>query len=60
LRVVTHTCSRCGTAGEAPEDGLPLGWSLATGDRGVERLCLECTRINVRSIEGKLPEEWWE
>jgi hypothetical protein len=55
------TCSRCGELGDAPEDGLPSGWSLATDpDRGVQRLCARCTRDNVRAIEGKLPEEWWE
>jgi hypothetical protein len=45
---------------EAPEGGLPLGWSLGTSDRGVEKLCVTCTRTNIRAIEGKLPEEWWE
>jgi hypothetical protein len=39
---------------------FPAGWSFATGPRGLEWLCLECTRTNVRSIEAKLPEEWWE
>jgi hypothetical protein len=58
--VATRTCSRCGGSGEAPEDGLPPGWSLATERRGVEQLCATCTRANIRSIEGKLPEEYWE
>ncbi len=36
-----------------------MGWSS-----GIERgrstwLCQRCTRENVRSIEGKLDEEWW-
>jgi hypothetical protein len=57
---VTHVCSRCGASDEGAEDGLPSGWSLETGRRGLERLCLDCTRRNIRSIEGKLPEEWWE
>lgn len=58
--VVVHVCSHCGASGEAPDDGLPEGWSLVTTDRGVERICMPCTRLNIRSIEGKLPEEWWE
>jgi hypothetical protein len=33
---------------------------MVTDERGVGLLCLECTRANVRSIEAKLPEEWWE
>jgi len=53
-------CARCGCASEAPEDGLPEGWSLDVGDRGVTYLCGPCTRHNVRSIEAKLPQEWWE
>jgi hypothetical protein len=53
------SCSRCGAA---PEDGtdIPAGWSFSTSARGLEWLCLACTRTNVRSIEAKLPEEWWE
>jgi hypothetical protein len=57
--MTAQSCSRCG----APPDGageLPAGWSLVTDERGVHLLCLECTRANVRSIEAKLPEEWWE
>jgi hypothetical protein len=53
-------CAHCGVMTEAPENGLPEGWSLATSDRGLERLCHACTRTNIRSIEAKLPEEWWE
>jgi hypothetical protein len=58
---VTSTCSRCGaTSGEdAGGDGLPLGWSLSTSRRGIERLCAGCTREHVRDIEAKLDEEWW-
>ena len=28
--------------------------------RRVEYLCVECARTNIRAIEGKLPEEYWE
>jgi hypothetical protein len=45
---------------EAPVDGMPEGWSLDVGERGVQYLCGPCTRDNVRSIEAKLPQEWWE
>jgi hypothetical protein len=54
-----HVCARCGALGTAPPGGLPEGWSLASSDRGVDRLCAACTRENVRSIEAKLDEEWW-
>jgi hypothetical protein len=43
-----------------PDQGLPEGWSLATDERGPGFLCGACTRANVRSIEAKLAEEWWD
>ncbi len=55
---MSNACSRCGV--DAGDDTLPAGWSLVTDERGVGRLCADCTRANVRSIEAKLPEEWWE
>ena len=54
------TCARCGAIGDGEADGLPAGWSLASDERGVGKLCDTCTRTNIRAIEGKLPEEWWE
>src|SRR4051794_13191225 len=54
-----NTCSHCGTIADT-DDELPPGWSLVTDERGLGRLCLTCTRTNIRSIEAKLPEEWWE
>ena len=47
----------CGAAADGED--LPPGWSMATSERGVEWVCLDCTRLHVRSIEAKLPEEWW-
>ena len=45
---------------ESPEEGLPEGWSLSV-DRGrVEYHCGPCVRLNIRAIEAKLPQEWWE
>jgi hypothetical protein len=57
--VSSANCSRCGATADST-DTLPAGWSLVTDERGVGFLCLDCTRANVRSIEAKLPEEWWE
>ena len=56
---MTRHCARCGVAGDAPEDGMPEGWSFDVTDRGVTYLCAACTREHVRSIEAKLDEEWW-
>jgi uncharacterized membrane protein len=57
---VTRTCSRCGTAAEAPADGLPPGWSFEVENGGVRYQCPDCIRANIRAIEGKLPEDYWE
>jgi hypothetical protein len=55
------TCRHCGTvADEDADEVLPLGWSIVADERGVGKLCASCTRTNIRSIEAKLPEEWWE
>ena len=57
---MTSTCRRCGAqSDEGGDEGLPSGWSLATEDGRVDRLCDRCTREHVRSIEAKLPDEWW-
>ena len=59
-------CARCGSAGDGPDDGMPEGWSLDVSSSGpnggqrVQYLCGPCTRDHVRSIEAKLPQEWWE
>ena len=55
-----RACARCGTSASGPAGGMPAGWSLATDPRGLLFHCEGCTRTNVRAIEGKLDEEWWE
>jgi len=57
---MTRHCARCGLTGDGPDDGMPECWSINVTDRGVTYLCATCTRDNVRSIEAKLPQEWWE
>ncbi len=57
---VVRSCSRCGSQAEAKEGGVPEGWSFATDRRRVEYQCPNCVRANIRAIEGKLPEEYWE
>lgn len=54
----TRTVS-CAVCGRTVPEPAPITWSVATGSRGVTRTCDTCTRENVRSIEGKLDEEWW-
>jgi hypothetical protein len=59
MATVTRSCSRCGATAEGPEDGLPEGWSFAVEDGRMAWTCGPCIRLNIRAIEGKLPEEWW-
>jgi hypothetical protein len=58
--VTTRACSYCGTTADAPEDGVPDGWSFAIEGKRTTYQCPDCVRRNIRAIEGKLPEEWWE
>lgn len=51
------TCSHSGTV--TPGDEPPLTWSMSW-DRGeVRRYCEQCTRENLRAMEGKLEREYW-
>jgi len=57
---VVRTCSSCGTQQAAAAGGMPDGWSMVTERRRVEYQCVTCVRSNIRSIEAKLPQEYWE
>ena len=57
---ITRTCSRCGTTEACAEGGLPPGWSMKVAAKRVEYMCPACSRANLRAIEAKLPEEYWE
>ena len=56
----TRACSRCGRTEACAEGGLPAGWSVGMEGRRVEYLCPACARGNIRAIEGRLTEEYWE
>jgi hypothetical protein len=65
-----RTCSYCGAVAEAPEGGagagdvpggsMPTAWSFSVDHGRVKWLCVDCARINIRAIEGKLPEKYWQ
>ncbi|HJR19770.1 MAG TPA: hypothetical protein VJ922_08640 [Actinomycetota bacterium] len=55
-----RTCSRCGRTEACPEGGLPPGWSMGMEGRRTEYLDPGCARANIRAIEGRLTEEYWE
>lgn len=56
VRAESVTCARCGTV--AVE--LPLTWSSSAERRGTLYYCDRCSRENLRAIEGRLDEQWWE
>ncbi|MFE9776290.1 hypothetical protein ACFYOV_32455 [Streptomyces sp. NPDC005931] len=48
-------CARCGARAEGP---TPT-WTLSV-ENGVRRhYCEDCSRENLRAIEGRLDSEWW-
>lgn len=49
-------CTWCGT--QAPE-GAPPTWTVQTSERGLQVLCAQCTRSNLRSIEANLSTDYW-
>lgn len=49
------TCARCGTTAEE----LPLTWSSSAERGGIVYYCQTCSREHLRSIEGRLDEQWW-
>jgi len=58
---VDQACSRCGTIAEGVDDGPPPGWSIVFENDGrITYQCPLCVRANIRAIEGKLSEEYWE
>jgi hypothetical protein len=58
--MITRSCSRCGRTETCPEGGLPPGWSMGMEGRRMEYLDPDCARANIRAIEGRLTEEYWE
>lgn len=59
-KTVSRICSLCGTTATCADGAIPPGWSIVFGRKGIEYQCSDCVRRNIRAIEGKLPQEWWE
>ncbi|HVK23189.1 MAG TPA: hypothetical protein VM677_17675 [Actinokineospora sp.] len=53
------TCSMCGKPRAGATAVEALAWVTDTDERGTRWLCPACARTHVRSIEGKLPAEYW-
>ncbi|HEX9697654.1 MAG TPA: hypothetical protein VGB64_15230 [Actinomycetota bacterium] len=56
----TKSCRMCGATATCVPGGLPPGWSFSAEPGGITFMCDDCARRNIRSIEAKLPSEWWE
>jgi hypothetical protein len=51
------TCSFCGR--QEPDEAKTLTWTSATENGRQRYYCDECSRTNLRAMEGKLDSEYW-
>ena len=51
------TCDFCGAT--APGDETPLTWTTSVENGRKRAYCDECSRANLRAMEGKLDSEFW-
>lgn len=51
------TCDFCGR--QAEDDAAALTWTTAVENGRRRVYCDECSRSNLRAMEGKLDSEWW-
>jgi hypothetical protein len=54
---VSVACDSCGRTAEGVTP--PITWSLSIERGRAVRLCEECTRTNLRAMEGKLDSQFW-
>ena len=54
---VPVSCDYCGAS--VSDDVPPLTWSLAVEQGRTRRYCDQCTRANLRAMEGKLDAGYW-
>ncbi|MEO5854073.1 MAG: hypothetical protein ABIQ15_16315 [Nocardioides sp.] len=52
----TVTCDLCGRRAEEVD---ALAWTVATERGRLVRFCVECSRRNLRAMEGKLDSDHW-
>jgi hypothetical protein len=51
------TCDFCGR--HETDEANTLTWSFAVENGRPRTYCEECSRANLRAMEGKLDSEWW-
>ncbi|HYJ69924.1 MAG TPA: hypothetical protein VEX15_19900 [Nocardioidaceae bacterium] len=53
---MTYSCAFCG---RVAGDSLPLTWATSIENGRQLVYCEQCSRDNVRGIEGRLDNAWW-
>jgi hypothetical protein len=56
---VTAEAAYCAWCGKQAPEGAPPTWTVQSSARGIETLCEDCTRANLRSIESNLSTDYW-
>ena len=51
------TCDFCGR--HESDEVNTLAWTFAVENGRPRTFCEECSRANLRAMEGKLDSEWW-
>jgi hypothetical protein len=51
-----RTCDFCG---RQAEEAQTLTWTTSVENGRQKVFCDDCSRSNLRSIEGKLDSDWW-
>ncbi|MGW6454596.1 hypothetical protein ACWF94_01490 [Streptomyces sp. NPDC055078] len=51
----SKVCSRCGRTAE----GTPPTWTCSVENGTRHYFCDDCSRANIRAIEGRLDSSWW-
>jgi hypothetical protein len=51
------TCDHCGRT--EPDGASTLTWTVAVENGRRRTYCEECSRANLRAMEGKLDSEYW-
>lgn len=51
-----RTCDMCGTQADEADT---LTWTTSLENDRNRVYCTDCSRIHLRSIEGKLDSQWW-
>jgi DNA-directed RNA polymerase subunit RPC12/RpoP len=51
-------CATCGATAE-DRDAARLSWAMGHEGGRTVWTCADCSRRNLRSIEGKLDSAWW-